>query len=401
MSAGSDAYIVDAIRSPLVRGRKDGQFSQLHPVSLFGQVIASLVERTGVDGASIDDVIGGCVTQIGEQSNNVTRNAVLAAGLPESVPGTTVDRQCGSSQQAAAFAAYGVQAGAYDLVIAGGVETMSTVPMFSNKDGRDAYGPDVDARYGAPLIPQGISAELVAARWKISREDMDAYAVRSHVTAAQSRADGLYARQIVPITSLDADGGKFVVTEDDGIRPDSNVEKLATLRAAFVDADYEARFPEISWSVTAGNASQISDGSSAMLIASEKAVADLGLRPRARILASTAIGDDPIMMLTAIIPATQRALARAGLSIDDIDAFEVNEAFASVVLAWLAETGADPAKVNAHGGSIALGHPLGASGTRLMTNLLTGLEATGGRYGLQTMCEAGGMANATIIERLD
>jgi len=399
--SGGNAYIVDAIRSPLARGRKDGQFSRLHPVSLFGQVISALVERNGVDAAAIDDVIGGCVTQIGEQSNNVTRNAILAAGLPESVPGTTVDRQCGSSQQAAAFASYGVMAGAYDLVVAGGVEVMSQVPMFSNKDGRDAYGPDVDARYGAPLIPQGISAELVASRWKISREELDAYAVRSHVTAAQSRADGLYARQIVPITAVDADGGTFIVSEDDGIRPDSSVEKLSTLRAAFVDPDYEARFPEISWSVTAGNASQISDGSSAMLIASEKAVADLGLRPRARIVASTAIGDDPIMMLTAIIPATERALARAGLSIDDIDAFEVNEAFASVVLAWLAETGADPAKVNAHGGSIALGHPLGASGARLMTNLLTGLEATGGRYGLQTMCEAGGMANATIIERLD
>ncbi|MDD2857308.1 MAG: thiolase family protein [Candidatus Nanopelagicales bacterium] len=394
----SEAYIIDIVRTPIVRVKRDGsQYTSVHPADLMAVPLRALVERNGFDPALVDDVIGGCVTQIGRQSNNITRSAVLAAGFPESVPATTVDRQCGSSMQAVAFGAQGIQAGAYDLVIAAGVESMSTTAMFSNKNGEDPFGPTVAERYtGGGLVEQGISAELIAARWGLSRADMDAYSLQSHQRAAAAQSAGTLAKQIVPVTLPDG----TVVTADDGIRADSSLEALAGLKPAFVNEDAVARFSEIDWSVTAGNASQISDGASAILIASAETVERLGLKPRARIVASAVIGDDPVEMLSAVIPVTAKALAKAGLTIDDIDAFEVNEAFAAPVLAWLKDTGADVAKVNQNGGAIALGHPLGASGGRLLASLLTTLEETGGRYGFQTMCEAGGLANALIIERL-
>ncbi|AXI76292.1 thiolase family protein [Peterkaempfera bronchialis] len=393
-----DAVIVGAVRSPLVRGRADGAFAGLHPVDLLAQVLRGLVDTVGVDPAEVDDVIGGCVTQTGEQSSNITRSAVLAAGFPECVPATTVDRQCGSSQQAVAFAAQGIASGAYDLAIACGVESMSRVPMFSNTAGADPYGPTLAARYDGGLVPQGIAAELVAARWGISRAALDEYAVRSHTRAAEARAAGHLGRSIVPITTAD---GVAPVTADNGIRTDTDAARLAALRPAFADDGYARRFPQIDWRVTAGNSSQISDGASAVLLASREKAARLGLRPRARFHTSVVVGADPVMMLTAVVPATAKALRRANLTIDAIDAFEVNEAFACVPLAWLDETSADPRRVNVHGGAIALGHPLGASGARLLCTLLDVLETGGGRFGLQTMCEAGGLANATVVERLD
>jgi acetyl-CoA acyltransferase len=394
----TDAYIVDIVRTPTARVKRDGSsYSPLHSADLMAVALRALVERNGFDPVLVDDVIGGCVTQIGQQSNNITRSAVLAAGFPESVPATTVDRQCGSSMQAVAFAAQGVMAGAYDLVIAAGVESMSTTPMFSNKNGQDPFGPTVTARYaGGGLVEQGISAELIASRWALSREDMDAYSLSSHQRAAAAQAAGTLAKQIVPVTLPDG----TVISTDDGIRADSSLEALGGLKPAFVNDGAKERFPEIEWSVTAGNASQISDGASAVLIASEAMVKKLGLKPRARIVASSVIGDDPVEMLSAVIPVTQKTLDKAGLSLADIDAFEVNEAFAAPVLAWLKDTGVDVAKVNQNGGAIALGHPLGASGGRLLVSLLTTLEETGGRYGFQTMCEAGGLANGLIIERL-
>jgi acetyl-CoA acyltransferase len=394
----NEAYIIDIVRTPIARVRRDGsQFTSVHPADLMAVPLRALVERNGFDPAEVDDVIGGCVTQIGRQSNNITRSAVLAAGFPESVPATTVDRQCGSSMQSVAFGAQGIQAGAYDLVIAAGVESMSTTAMFSNKNGEDPFGPTVAERYsGGGLVEQGISAELVAARWGLSREDMDAYSLQSHQRAAAAQAAGTLAKQIVPVTLPDG----TVVEADDGIRADSSLEALGGLKPAFVNEAAVERFAEIDWSVTAGNASQISDGASAILLASPEAAARLGLKPRARVVASAVIGDDPVEMLSAIIPVTEKALAKAGLTLADIDAFEVNEAFAAPVLAWLKDTGADVAKVNQNGGAIALGHPLGASGGRLLASLLTTLEETGGRYGFQTMCEAGGLANALIIERL-
>jgi acetyl-CoA acyltransferase len=393
-----EAVIVGSVRSPLVRGRAGGKFAAIHPVDLLAQVLQGLVNTSGIDPAEVDDVIGGCVTQIGEQSSNVTRSAVLAAGFPESVPATTVDRQCGSSQQAVSFAAQGIMSGQYDLAIACGVESMSRVPMFSNTAGVDLYGERLAGRYEGGLVPQGISAELVAAKWGISRTAMDEYAQRSHSLAAQARDAGLLGRSIVAVS---ASPSAQVLAEDDGIRSDSSLEKLAALRPAFADDGYAVRFPQIDWSVTAGNSSQISDGAAAVLLASPETAARLGLTPRARVHAAAVIGDDPLMMLTAVIPATERVLRRAGLCIDEVDAFEVNEAFACVPLAWLADTGAPLERVNRFGGSIALGHPLGASGARLLGTLLDVLETSGGRFGLQTMCEAGGLANATVIERLD
>ena len=394
----SNAYIVDIVRTPVARVKRDGSsLTPMHSADLMAVALRALVERNGFDPALIDDVIGGCVTQIGRQSNNITRSAVLSAGFPESVPATTVDRQCGSSMQAVAFGAQGVQAGAYDLVIAAGVESMSTTPMFSNKNGEDAFGPTVAARYaGGGLVEQGISAELIAARWGLSREAMDAYSVQSHQRAAAAQNAGTLAKQIVPVTLPDG----TVISMDDGIRADSNVEALAALKTVFMNEGALARFPEIHWSVTAGNASQISDGASGVLIMGEEMMKKLGLKPRARIVASSVIGDDPLAMLSAVIPVTNKTLAKAGLTLADIDAFEVNEAFAAPVLAWLKDTGADEAKVNMNGGAIALGHPLGASGGRLLASLLVTLEETGGRYGFQTMCEAGGLANGLIIERL-
>ena len=386
-----NAVIVDTLRTPL--GKRNGRLKDWHPVDLAGVALRELVARTGIDPTQIDDVIMGCVMQVGEQSLNIARNAVLAAGLPETIPGTTVDRQCGSSQQAAHFAAQGVMAGAYDIVIAAGVEVMTRVPMGSAvADGKYGYpfGPMVSARYAPDggLVPQGISAEMIADKWGITREDMDRFASRSQAYAARATAEGRFEREILPV--LDSEG--ILMTTDEGIR-DSPYEKLQTLKPAF-------RSEEEGGRVTAGNSSQITDGASAMLIMSEEKCRALGLTPRARFVNFGLAGDNPQLMLSAPIPATQKALQRAGLTMADMDLTEINEAFASVVLAWEKELHPDMNKVNVNGGAIALGHPLGASGTRLMTTLLNELERTGGRYGLQTMCEGGGMANATIIERL-
>jgi len=387
----TNAVIIDAVRTPL--GKRNGRLKDWHPVDLAAEVLNALVQRTGIDPGIVDDVVMGCVMQVGEQGVNVARNAVLAAGWPEIVPGTTIDRQCGSSQQAAHFAAQGVIAGAYDVVVASGVEVMTRVPMGSSMaDGKYGlpFGPKVGARY-APvggLVPQGISAELIADKWGLSRDEMDRFGLRSQLLAAQATAEGRFEREIVPV--LDSEG-KLMAT-DEGIR-DSSLEKLSSLKPSF-------RPEEDGGRVTAGNSSQITDGASAVLIMSEEKAAALGLTPRARFVGFSLAGDDPRFMLTAPIPATQKVLARTGLSIGDMDAVEINEAFASVVLAWEKELHPDMSKVNPNGGAIALGHPLGASGTRLMATLLNELERTGGRYGLQTMCEGGGMANATIIERL-
>ncbi|MGW8741783.1 thiolase family protein [Streptomyces sp. NPDC055794] len=387
-----EAVVVEAVRTPMGKGRPNGALAHVHPVELLAHTLRTLVERSGVDPALIDDVIGGTVDQVGEQAMNTTRYALLSAGFPESVPATTVDRQCGSSQQAVHFAAQGVMAGAYDLVVACGVESMSRVPMWSNVPaGADPFGPGVAARYPDGLVPQGISAELIAAKWSLSRERMDAFAVSSHRKAAAAWESGRFDAEIAPL-----DG----VSRDECVRPASSVEVLAGLRPAYHDPAFAERFPQIEWNVTAGNASPVNDGASAVLITSAETAARLGLRPLARLHSFAVTGSDPLLMLTGVIPATEKVLRRASLSLGDIDLFEVNEAFASVVLAWQQETGADLDKVNVHGGAIALGHPLGASGTRLTTTLVHALRERGARYGLQTMCEAGGLANAMILEAL-
>ncbi|HVW41178.1 MAG TPA: thiolase family protein [Amycolatopsis sp.] len=395
-----DAVIVDAVRTPVGKGKPGGALSGLHPVDLHAHAIRSLIERTGIDPASVDDVISGVVGQIGEQSANAGRWAALAAGLPESVPAVTVDRQCGSSQQAIHFAAQGVLAGAYDVVIASGVESMSRVPIGSSTLGKDNAGPTVARRYPEGLVPQGISAELIAHRWNLSRTRLDEFATESHRRAAAAWADGRFAAEVSPLKAPGPDGALVQVSRDESVRSSTTVEVLAGLKPAFRADVWEQRFPELDWRITAGNSSPVNDGASAVLITSGETAERLGLRPRARLHSFAVVGDDPLLMLTGVIPATRKVLDRAGLSLSDIDAFEVNEAFASVVLAWQAETGADLAKVNVNGGATAIGHPLGASGGRLMTTLLSVLEQTGGRYGLQTMCEGGGLANATIIERL-
>jgi len=389
--SNTTAVIVDAIRTPL--GRRNGKLKNWHPVDLAGETLMALQERTGIDPGLIDDVIMGCVMQVGEQAVNVARNAVLAAGWPEHVPGTTIDRQCGSSQQAAHFAAQGVIAGAYDIVVAAGVEVMTRVPMGSSMaDGKFGFpfGPKVGARYAPEggLVPQGISAEMIADKWGLTRDDLDAFGVRSQQLARRATDEGRFTREILPL--LGADGA--MMTTDEGLR-DTTLESLAKLKPAF-------RTEEEGGRVTAGNSSQITDGASAMLIMSEAKARQLGLTPRARFVDFSLAGDNPRMMLTAPIPATHKVLARAGLSIEDMDLMEINEAFACVVLAWEKELHPNMDTVNVNGGAIALGHPLGASGARLMTTLLCELERTGGRFGLQTMCEGGGMANATIIERL-
>jgi acetyl-CoA acyltransferase len=394
-----EAVIVDAVRTPVGKGKPGGALSGLHPVDLHAHAIRSLVERTGIDPSLVDDVISGAVGQIGEQSGNTARWAALSAGLPESVPGVTVDRQCGSSQQAVHFAAQGVIAGAYDVVIASGVESMSRVPIGSQTIGQDPHGPGVATRYPDGLVPQGISAELIAQRWNLSRTQLDAFAAESHRRAATAWDEGRFAGEVAPVKAP-ADGSLVQVSRDESIRPATSVEVLAGLRPAFRTEVWEQRFPRLEWKITAGNSSPVNDGAAALLIASSETARQLGLRPRARLHSFAVAGDDPLFMLTCVIPATRKVLDRAGLSLADIDAFEVNEAFASVVLAWQAETGADLGKVNVHGGATAIGHPLGASGVRLMTTLLSVLEQHGGRFGLQTMCEAGGLANATIIERL-
>ncbi len=384
-----NAVIVDAIRTPL--GKRNGRLKDWHPVDLAAEVLGALAQRNDLDPALVDDVVMGCVMQVGEQAANIGRNAVLAAGWPESVPGTTVDRQCGSSQQAAHFAAQGVIAGAYDVVVAAGVEVMTRVPMGATMlDGRYGFpfGPKLGARYAAQggLVPQGISAELIAEQWEIGREAMDALASESHARAARATAEGRFEGQILAVR--DAAGSMMDV--DEGIRP-TTVEQLAGLQPVFVDGGR----------VTAGNSSQITDGAAALLIMSEPRAAELGLTPRARFVEFALAAADPRVMLTAPIPATEKVLRRAGLTLDQIDVVEINEAFASVVLAWAAENpGVDLGKVNPNGGAIAIGHPLGCSGARLMTTLLAELERTGGRFGLQVMGEGGGMANATIIERL-
>ncbi|WP_406416349.1 thiolase family protein [Streptomyces sp. NBC_00873] len=387
----NDAVIVDVVRTASGKGKPGGALSSVHPVDLLATVLQALVERNGLDLALVDDVIGGCVSQTDEQALNITRTALLAAGFPESVPATTIDRQCGSGQQAASFAAQGVIAGAYDVVIACGVESMSRVPMFSSARGADTSGTLLGRRYTEGLIPQGVSAELIAARWKLDREELDAFSARSHQLAAATAASGGFDREIVPI------GGHTV---DETVRPATTAEGLAGLKPAFTGAPEAARFPEIDWRITPGNSSPLTDGASAALIMSAATAERLGLTPRARFHSFAVTGSDPLLMLTGVVPATEKILARSGLTIDDIDAYEVNEAFAPVPLVWQREVGADLDKLNPRGGAIALGHPLGASGGRLLATLLGQLEATGGRYGLQTMCEGGGMANATIIERI-
>ncbi len=396
------AVIVDAIRTG--GGKRNGDLSGWHPADLAAEVLKALVQRNNLDPALVDDVIMGCVMQVGGQALNVGRNAVLAAGFPESVPATTIDRQCGSSQQSAHFAAQGVMAGAYDIAIAAGVEVMSLVPMGASvgdiKRTGFPFGDQVGLRYAdqGGLVPQGISAEMIADQWDISREELDAFGAESQRRAAQAQAEGRFDNEIVAVQKKrrDKETGNVVVldelhTSDEGIRPDTSAESLANLKPAF----------KPDGKVTAGNSSQICDGASAALIMSEEKAKELGLTPRARFHTFALAGVDPVTMLTGPIPSTQKAIARSGgLTMDDIDLFEVNEAFASVVLAWAKETGADLAKTNVNGGAIALGHPLGGSGTKLLATLLNELERTGGRYGLQTMCEGGGLANATIIERL-
>ncbi len=391
-----DAVIVDVVRTPF--GRRDGSLSHWHPVDLAAETLSALVDRTGIDPGVVDDVIMGCVMQVGEQGTNIARNAVLAAEWPEHIPGTTVDRQCGSSQQAVHFAAQGVMAGAYDVVVASGVEVMTRIPMgASTADGRYGFpfGPSVSSRYAdrGGLVPQGESAEMIADRWGISREEMDAYGLRSQQRAAVATAEGRFEDEIIAVSGDDGEA----VMRDGGIR-ETSAELLARLSPSFRTEAEGGR-------VTAGNASQITDGAASALIMSAERAAELGVTPRARFVDFAVVGDDPQLMLTANIPATRRVLERAELTLDDIDRFEVNEAFASAVIAWLREVGsADPSlidRVNVNGGAIALGHPLGASGTRLIASLLNELERIDGRYGLQVMCEGGGMANALILERLN
>jgi acetyl-CoA acetyltransferase family protein len=384
-----NAVIVDVLRTPL--GKRNGKLKDVHPVDLVADVLREMVSRNGVDPALVEDVIMGCVMQVGEQGINVGRNAALAAGFPESTIGTTIDRQCGSSQQAAHFAAQGVMAGAYDIVIAAGVENMSRVPMGASvADGKYGFpfGPEMTARY-PHLVPQGISAELIAEKWAISREDNDKFSVESHKRAARATDEGRFDREIMPY-KVKTDDGDETMTRDEGIRPDSNVEKLAQLKPAFKEDGV----------VTAANSSQITDGAAAVMIMSEEKANELGLTPRARFHTFALAGVDPVFMLTGPIPATTKVLERAKMTLDQIDLVEINEAFAPVVLAWEKEHHPDMSKVNVNGGAIALGHPLGCSGARLMATLVNELERSGGRWGLQTMCEGGGMANATIIERL-
>ena len=389
------AVIVDAVRTPSGKGKPGGALSDsirsTSPPTSWRVCSAA----AGSTRAQVDDVILGCVSQIGDQSINIARQAVLAAGFEESVPATTIDRQCGSSQQAAHFAAQGVIAGAYDIVIAGGVESMSRVPLGSSRQG-GTTAPGIRKRYPEGLVNQGVSAELIAQKWNLSREELDAFSAESHRRATDAWAQGRFDGQVLP-TPIDEGS---TLREDETVRAGTTAEALGGLAPAFRTDELAARFPDLEWRITAGNSSPLTDAASAVLIMSEEKAAELGLRPRARFHSFAVVGDDPLLMLTGPIPATQRILERSGLSIDDIDAYEVNEAFASVPLAWLRETGADPAKLNPWGGAIALGHAVGASGTRLLGTLLAHLEATGGRYGLQTMCEGGGMANATIIERL-
>ena len=379
-----DAVIVEAVRTPV--GKRNGALSGVHPVDLSGHVLRALADRSGIDPAVVDDVIWGCVGQVGEQTLNIGRHAVLAAGWPDGVPGTTVDRQCGSSQQSVHFAAAGLIAGQYDVVVAGGVESMSRVPMGTSLIGANPAGSVTETRWGGVRPNQGVGAEMIAQRWALSRAQLDEFSLASHEKAAAAQDDGRFADQIVPVTLADG----TVVIADEGIRRGGSLESLAKLKPAFKEGGV----------IHAGNSSQISDGSAALLMTTSEKAAELGLAPLARVHTAVVAGDDPIIMLTAPIPATRKALSKSGLRIDEIGAFEVNEAFASVPLAWLAEIGADAKALNVNGGAIALGHPLGGSGARLMTTLVHHMHDNGIRYGLQTMCEGGGLANATILELL-
>jgi acetyl-CoA acyltransferase len=393
-----EAVIVEAVRTPLGRGKQTGALYPIHAVDLAARALGALVERAKIDPAVIEDVIMGCVSQVGEQGINVARNAALAAGFPETVCGTSVDRQCGSSQQALHFAAQGVIAGAYDIVVAAGVESMSRVPMGTSAAiGGTPFGPTMMDRYrkanlygAGGLVQQGISAEIIAEKWKLSREALDTFSAGSQQRAGAAARNGWFKNEIVPVEVRREDGSRDLITSDEGVRPDTTPEKLAALKPAFRPDGV----------ITAGNSSQITDGAAAVLVMEKKKAQELGLRPRARFHAFALGGVDPVIMLTAPIPATKNVLARAGMKLADMDAIEINEAFAPVILAWEKELHPDMSRVNVNGGAIALGHPLGCSGARLMTTLLNILERTGGRWGLQTMCEGGGMANATIIERI-
>jgi acetyl-CoA acyltransferase len=388
------AVVVDVVRTPFGKGRDRGALAGVHPVDLLAGVLEALLARTGLDPARVDDVIAGCSLPVGEQAGNIARHAVLAAGMPVEVPGVTIDRKCGSFQQALHFAAQGVVAGAYDAVIACGVEMMSTVPMKANRLGRDDVGPRFRRRFPAGLVGQGVAAELIAARWELDRTELDEFALRSHRLASRAREEGRLAARIVPVTA--ADGAR--VDADEGIRPATDAAALAALRPAFRDEDVERRFPEIGWRVTPGNSSPITDGAAATLVMSEALARSLGLTPLAAVAGFTAVGDDPLLMLTGVIPATRKLLGRHGLEPGDVGLYEVNEAFASVVLAWAAELGVGLDRVNVDGGAIAYGHPIGASGGRLLAGLVDNLHRNGTRYGLMTMCESGGMANATLLE---
>jgi acetyl-CoA acyltransferase len=396
-----EAVIVEAVRSPI--GKRNGSLAGIHPVDLLATVLQEVVTRAGVDPGLIEDNITGCVSQVGEQSLNIGRNAWLAAGFPETIPATTVDRQCGSSQQSIHFAAQGVMAGAYDMVMASGVEHMTRVPMGSSMAGQNPFGNMLMTRYEGKLVPQGISAELIATKWGLTRDEMDDFSYRSHLKAAAATKQGRFQREIVPIKV--EGNGTDLLEHDEGIRLDPDRAKMSTLQPSFLAEHFEQMFPgQITWSVTAGNSSQISDGASGVLIASREKAEELGLTPRARFISFSLAGDSPILMLTAPIPATRRVLEKAGLTLEDIEVVEINEAFASVVLAWQKELRIPQdwfeEHVNPNGGAIAVGHPLGATGAKLMTTILHELERRGGRFGLQTMCEGGGMANATIVERL-
>ncbi|MCZ7534301.1 MAG: thiolase family protein [Acidimicrobiia bacterium] len=382
-----EAVIIDAVRTPL--GKRNGSLSDWQSADLAAEPLKALAERNSLDPSLVDDVIMGCVSQVGEQTYNIGRNAVLGAGWPETVPGVTIDRQCGSSQQSVHFAAQGVMAGAYDVVVAAGVENMTRVPMGSSMGSSNPFGEKMRERYHNGLIPQGLSAELIAEKWGISREELDSIGYDSQMRALKATEEGRFENEIIPI-DVKIEGVPGVFTRDEGIRPGTTKEKLATLRPAFKEDGV----------VTAGNSSQITDGSAAILITSADKAKELGLKPKARFVSFSLAGTDPILMLTGPIPATEKALAKAGLTHDDIDLYEINEAFAAVIGAWLRETGVDWDSVNVNGGAIALGHPLGASGARLMTTLVHELERSGGRYGLQSMCEGGGLANGTIIESL-
>lgn len=391
----TDAVLVDIVRTPSGKGKIGGQLSSLHPVDLLAGTIQHLMARTGIDPGLIEDVIVGVLSQAGRQAINVGRNAALAAGLPETVPGTTVDRQCGSGLQATQFAVSGVISGFYDVVLAGGVEMMSHNPINHAFMGENPWGTKILDRYPGGLVGQGISAELVSARYGYDRDHLDAFALTSHQRAGQAQEAGVFDSEISPVALADGE-----LRSDETIRPQTSLASLATLPPVFRTDRAAERFPEAKWVVTAGNSSPLTDGASVALIMSDTRAARLGLRPRARFVAGAVVGSDPIEMLTGVVPASQRALARGGLTIGDLDAYEVNEAFAPVPLLWQDSLHADPAKLNPYGGAIALGHALGSSGTRLLATLLTRLERSGGRYGLETLCEGQGMANAMIIERL-